>query len=163
MKIVCSGLRDDGHLPHRTEFGGVVGQIDLHFLEGLNVIGQRAGLRIVDAVGESGAVDRPVFFVDAAAAKADHAAAGLLLQARRQGQICVKAPGIEWNGVQYERSLGVRNPGGFGFNQRGAPHHLDGRIHGAHLELDIHTADVARLQGDVLQGEGTEARSFRSH
>ena len=50
VKFVCARLRDQGDLTDGAELGGVVGQIDFYFLERLDVVGQRAGLRIIHAV-----------------------------------------------------------------------------------------------------------------
>src|SRR6476619_10997 len=80
VKFVCSRLGDNRHLSNGGELGGVVGQVDLHLLKGLNVIGQRACLRVVDTIREGCPVDRPVVLVHPAAAEACDAAAILPLQ-----------------------------------------------------------------------------------
>ena len=80
MELIRSGLGNDSDLSDRSEFRGVVGQVDLHFLERLDIVGQRTGLRVIHAVGESGSVDRPIVLIDAAAGEPRHAATGLPLQ-----------------------------------------------------------------------------------
>ena len=84
MEFVGAGLGDNSDLADRRELGGVVGQVHAHFLERLDVVAKRAGLRVVHAVGKSSPVDGPVVLVDPAARETGHAAAVLPLQSRRQ-------------------------------------------------------------------------------
>jgi len=82
VELVCAGLRNNSYLTDGREFGRVIGEVDMHFLEGFNIVGQRTSLRIIDAIGERGSVDGPVVLVHAAAGKAGDAASVLPLQTR---------------------------------------------------------------------------------
>src|SRR5690606_9270788 len=57
VQNVGTRLRDDRHLPDRGELRRVICQIEMYFLECLDVIRKRPGLGVVYTIGECGAVD----------------------------------------------------------------------------------------------------------
>ncbi len=70
MHIVGPRLGNHGHLTHGARVGGVVSAVDAQFLEALDVIGQRAGLRAVRR-DVANAVNREFRLVAPAAIESD--------------------------------------------------------------------------------------------
>ena len=131
-KTVRAGLRDNRDLPETRRFGAVVRDIDLHFLEGLDVVGERADRGLVDPVAHRRAVDRELGLVQLAAGEGVGPAAERHHRRDRQGG--VDAGVVERQRAQLIRGAHIADPRRLELDRRTAGGHLDGRLESPGLE-----------------------------